>query len=326
MDRDLTLFQQGCVDLPVTLADYIYPAIQKQYVTMITLEADVLADEDLEAVHQMRVSLRRLRSQIQAFGAILDIPKVMGDKQIGRIARVLGKVRDLDVLHDNFKTYRVDLPDDEQIYVEKVASTIVKRRRKDILKVKLMLEDSDYQYFKLGLNNWLNNPQYLPTAQVEFGSVLPDLLLPVVGKLFLNPSWWFDLDAGFTPEVAVSHTIANHGATLHGLRKQVKSIRYLLEMFTDRYPPRYRDYLKDFKQIHQVFGQIQDNIVLDEFIRKVLGKRVATKLPKLYERIDRNNYLNWQTWQPIQSRYRQVETKREFQLLLIQGIIRSVDN
>jgi len=140
VDRDLTLQQAN--HQPVTLADYIYPAIQKQYVTILTLEADVLADDDLEAVHQMRVSLRRLRSQIQAFGSILDIPRVMGDKPIGKIARILGKVRDLDVLQDNFKTYRVDLPDAEQIYLEKVAATIAKRRRKDIASSRASISQS----------------------------------------------------------------------------------------------------------------------------------------------------------------------------------------
>lgn len=324
VDRDLTLLQQANHQ-PVTLADYIYPAIQKHYVTILTLEADVLADDDLEAVHQMRVSLRRLRSQIQAFGSILDIPRVMGDKPIGKIARILGKVRDLDVLQDNFKTYRVDLPDAEQIYLEKVAATITKRRRKDILKVKLMLEERDYQYFKLGLNNWLNHPQYMPTARLEIGSILPDLILPVVGQVFLNPGWWFDLDLGLEPESAVTQMLAIHGETLHSLRKQLKAIRYLMEMFPDRYPSRYREYLKDFKQIHQLFGNIQDNIVLDEFIRKALGKRAATKLPTLYDRMARSNYLNWQTWQPIQHRYRHSATKRELQLLLIQDIIHNLD-
>jgi CHAD domain-containing protein len=328
VDRDLTLFQQDCAKMPVTLADHIYPAIQKQYVTILTLEADVLADEDLEAVHQMRVSLRRLRSQIQAFASVLDIPKVMGDKQIGQIAKILGKVRDLDVLHDNFKTYRVDLPDSEQMCLDKVASTIVKRRRKEILKVKLMLNERDYQYFKLGINNWLNNPQYMPISSIEFSSILPDLLLPVVGQLFLNPGWWVDpkLDSQSEPELAVSQLLLIHGEALHSLRKQVKVTRYLMEMFVDRYPSRYRDYLKDFKQVHKLLGNIQDNLVLDKFIRKVLGKRVITKLPTLYSRIVRSNYLNWQTWQPIQERYRRLETKQEFQLLLIQDIIKSVDS
>ena len=320
MNQHLTLFESDCANKPVTtLADYIYPAIQKQYVTILTLEA-VLADDDVEAVHQMRVSLRRLRSQMQAFGSILDIPKVMGDKSIGKIAKVLGKVRDLDVLHDTFKTYRLDLPDAEKMHLEKVTSILTKRRRKEISKVKLMLDERDYQYFKLGANNWLNNPQYLPTAQVEIGSILPDLLLPVVGQLFLHPGLWSDLDSALDQKLAISQLLISHGEILHDFRKQVKATRYLLEMFVDRYTSSYLDYLKEIKQVHQLFGNIQDNMVLDKFIHKVLGKQAPTKLPTLYDRIAQNNQLNWQAWQPIQYRYQQSATRKEFQLLLIQGL------
>jgi CHAD domain-containing protein len=320
------LFQQDCATVPVTLADYIYPAIQKQYVRILTLEADVIADDDLEGVHQMRVSLRRLRSQIQAFSSILDIPKIMGEKSIGKIARVLGKVRDLDVLHHTCKTHLTSLPESEQVHLEKVASAIAKRRRKEILKVKLMLNEREYQYFKLGMNNWLNNPQYMPTARVEIGTILPDLLLSVVGKLFLNPGWWIDLEleTGGDLELAVSQVLLIHGDILHHLRKQIKAIRYLMELFPDRYPAKYSDYLHDFKQVHQLFGNIQDNLVLDKFIRKSLDKRAPMKLPTLYDRIARNNHLNWENWQPIQHKYRQSETKHEFQLLLIQDLIHNL--
>jgi CHAD domain-containing protein len=323
VDRNLTFLLPDCAALPATLADYIYPAIQKQYVTILTLEADVMADDDVEAVHQMRVSLRRLRSHLQAFGSVVDVPKVMGDKRIGEIARILGKVRDLDVLQETFKNYRVSLPEAEQPYLEKLASSILKRRRKETLKVKLMLNDRDYQFFKLGVNNWLNHPQYLPTARVALAEILPDLLLPVVGKIFLNPGWWIDLDVetGIDPESTVAQLLLIHGDVFHDLRKQMKALRYLMEMFPDLYPPRYRDYLKDFKQVHQLFGNIQDNLVLDKFIRKIVGKRAPTKLPILYKRIARNNHLNWQIWQPIQSRYRQSAIRQEFQLLLIQDLI-----
>jgi CHAD domain-containing protein len=320
------LFQQERATVPVTLADYIYPAIQKQYVRILTLEADVLADEDREAVHQMRVSLRRLRSQIQAFGSMLDIPEVMSEKSIGKIARVLGKVRDLDVLHQTCKHHLKNLPESEQIHLEKVDSAISKRRRKEILKVKLMLNDSEYQFFKLGMNNWLNHPQYLPTARVEIRVILPELLLSVVSNLFLNSGWWVDLEleTGGDPELAASQVLLVHGDTLHDLRKQIKATRYLMEMFPDRYPVEYNDYLQDFKQIHQIFGNIQDNRVFDKFIRKSLGKRSPMKLPTLYERIARSNYLNWDNWQPIQHKYRDPNTKQKFQSLLIRDIIHNL--
>jgi CHAD domain-containing protein len=323
VDRDLMLIEQNSTNATVTLADYIYPAIQKEYVTILTLESKVISDDDIEAIHQMRVSLRRLRSQIQAFGSILDIPTVMGEQQIGKIAKVLGKVRDLDVLKKTCKSREINLPDAEKIYIDKVLATILKRRRKEILKVKLMINDRDYQYFKLGINNWLNNPQYLPTATVPVGSILPELLLPAIGKLFIDPSWWIDLDldSGMDPELAVSQLLLIHGEVFHNFRKQVKATRYLMEIFIDRYPARYQEYLKDVKQIHQLFGNIQDNLVLDKFVRKVVGKRAPTKLPTLYERMTRSNYLSWHSWQPIQARYQQSATKQEFNLLLIQAII-----
>jgi CHAD domain-containing protein len=307
----------------VTLADYIYPAIQKQYIAILTHEADVIASGDVEAVHQMRVSLRRLRSIIQAFAQILDIPRVMGDQPIGKIAKTLGKVRDLDVLKDTCKDYQHNLPDSERSYLQEVISKISKRRRKAMFKVEAMLDDKGYQFFKLGLNNWLNNPQYTQTICVPIESILPDLLGSVVGRLFLNPGWWIDIDpdAADTSSAAGSQLLLVHGTVFHTLRKQVKATRYLMELFPDRYSPRYNDYLKDLQQIHKLFGNIQDGVVLDLFLQHILGKRVANKLPTIYAQIDRDRDLNWQTWQPIQDRYQQPETRRELQFLLTQDII-----
>jgi CHAD domain-containing protein len=251
---------------------------------------------------------------------------VMSEKQIGKIVKILGKVRDLDVLQSTCKNHKANLPDVEQIHLEKVIATIGKRRRKEILKVKLMLNDSDYQYFKLGINNWLNNPQYLPAAQVEIGSILPELLLPTISKFFIDSSWWIELglDSGIDPELAVSQLLLIHGDILHDFRKQAKATRYLMEIFVDRYTVQYANYLKDFKQIHQLFGNIQDNIVLDKFIRKSLGKQAPTKLPTLYDRITRSNHLSWDNWQPIQNRYRQSNIRQEFQLFLIQASIAEI--
>jgi CHAD domain-containing protein len=317
--QNLTLLERDKVSELVTLADYIYSAIQQQYIGIVTAEAQVLADESVSAIHQLRVNLRRLRSQIQAFSTILEIPATIGDNQIGKIARVLGKVRDLDVLKDNLKNYRTDLPESERSQLEQVTSAISKRRRKEILKVRSMFDAKDYQYFKLGINNWLNQPRYTPTAQLNCQEVLPDLLLSVICRFLLDAGWWLDGDlaGGDTPESAVSQLLLVHGDGLHDLRKQAKAVRYLMELFPDRYPPQYQDYLNEFKQVHQIFGNIQDNIVLDKFTRKVLGKQAATKLPKFYDRIASENWLNWQNWQPIRDRYRQPNTKQELKLLLI---------
>ncbi len=307
----------------ITLTDYIYPAIQKQYVAILSHEADVINEGDVEAVHQMRVSLRRMRSVIQAFVPILDIPKVMGEKQIAKVAKILGKVRDLDVLADTCKIQQIDLPESEKVYLNEIRSSIVKRRRKAIVKVQSMFETEDYQYLKLSINNWLNHAQYMPIAQVPIAEILPYLILPVVGKLFLNSSWWIDIDSASTdrPEAEFRDFLISNGSALHELRKQVKATRYLMELFPDRYSLHYNDYLHDLKQIHQLLGHIQDNIIFDNFAQRVLGKHAHTKLPTVYKQIAEQNYLTWQTWQPICHKYQQSATKQAFHLLLIQEII-----
>ena len=86
----------------------------------------------------------------------------------------------------------------------------------------------------------------------------------------------------------------------------------------------FTDFLKDFKQIHQLFGNVQDNLVFDKFMRKSLGKRAPMKLPTLYDRIARSNHLNWDNWQPIQHKYRDSNTKQELQSLLIRDIIHNL--
>jgi CHAD domain-containing protein len=307
----------------ITLADYIYPAIQKQYVAILSHEANVINDGDVEAVHEMRVSLRRMRSVIQAFVPILDIPKVMGEKQIAKVAKILGKVRDLDVLSNTCKTYQVNLPESEQVYLNEIRSTIAKRRRKAIIKVQSMFQTEDYQYLKLSINNWLNNAQYMPIVQVPIAEVLPYLILPVVGKLFLNSAWWIELDLALSnhPEIEIGEFLVTNGTAFHDLRKQVKATRYLMELFPDRYSIHYNDYLHDLKQIHQLLGDLQDNFIFDDFIQRVLGKHAKSKLPTIYKQIANHNYLTWQTWQPICNKYQQSTTKQAFHLLLIQQII-----
>jgi CHAD domain-containing protein len=59
----------------------------------------VVADEDIEAVHAMRVSLRRLRSTLDAFAPAFPARRLRRElRLVRRLADALGAARDLDVL------------------------------------------------------------------------------------------------------------------------------------------------------------------------------------------------------------------------------------
>ena len=61
--------------------------------------AAVVLDEDSEGVHQARVGIRRLRSDLRTFGALLNAEQVRPLRdELRWLADTLGRVRDLDVL------------------------------------------------------------------------------------------------------------------------------------------------------------------------------------------------------------------------------------
>jgi CHAD domain-containing protein len=49
----------------------------------------------------------------------------------------------------------------------------------------------------------------------------------------------------------------------------------------------------------EYLGQMQDAVVLREFIRQELGKKSAQQLPLLNDRLEQSLQQAWQNWQPI---------------------------
>jgi CHAD domain-containing protein len=301
----------------VALADYSYLGIQKQYIKLLSYEGDVLADKDPEALHQMRVTLRRLRTAMKAYSMVLDLPAAMRDRRLAKIGKVLGKVRDLDVLTVACKDYKAHLPSNEQAYLAELRSSLNKRRDQATFKMRSMMEDKSYHHLKLSINDWLNQPRYQPIGKVALVEILPDLILPAIGQLFQHSAWWLIPEAQESPDLKAEELLLTQGHLFHDLRKQIKYNRYLLELFTDFYSDRYCDFLGDFKQIQKLLGTIQDTLVFNHLLNRMLGKNVHRKMPTFSEQLVGERDRAWQSWQPIQHRYQQLETRQELKLLLM---------
>jgi CHAD domain-containing protein len=86
-----------CTSPDITVGQFAYQVIAQQYRRMVNQEQGVLADNDPEYLHQMRVGSRRLRTALQVFSQVVKLPRKAGVKQIRNIARTLGSLRDLDV-------------------------------------------------------------------------------------------------------------------------------------------------------------------------------------------------------------------------------------
>ncbi len=314
------------VTKPQTLGDWAYLAIEKHFHKTIKHEADVLKDKDPEALHQMRVGMRRLRTAVTGFAPALDLPKYAQEKHIAKIARILGTLRDLDVLEEALKShYQPALPKSEQKVVDTALKHLEQQRQQAFNEVKTTLEKSRYQDLKQAFTEWLKQPSYQQQADLPILDVLPDLLLPQVSHLLLHPGWLVGTkaeNAEIQPLRNMSHEaieqeLALHGNLLHSLRKQTKRVRYQMELFTNFYGATYNAYLEDIKAIQGILGEIQDSVVLGEFLGKALDLKTDKLPPNLSEKLAESRYQAWQQWQPFQIRYLNIQIRQSFRSELL---------
>lgn len=304
---------------PKTLGDWGYLAIEKHLKKTLKHENDVLKDKAPEALHQMRVGMRRLRSAIAGFDSALSLPKASQEGNVAKIARRLGELRDLDVLKDALNRYYLMLPKTEQKVLDEVLDDLKKQRQKTLEQVQETLTHKHYEKLKKGFKSWLDEPSYKELALISIQEVLPDLLAPEISKFLLHPGWVIGVkakDKDKTLDIIsdlsweqVNQLLDTQGILLHSLRKQSKRARYQMELFSNFYNFPYNNYLNDIKTIQEVLGKIQDSVVLTEFLTDSLDKKIKL-IPTFTTQLSQSRYQAWQEWQQLQKKYLKTETRQ----------------
>ncbi|MGK7899686.1 MAG: CHAD domain-containing protein [Xenococcus sp. (in: cyanobacteria)] len=320
----------GHQDHAVTLKEWAKIAIAKHSRKMLKYEAEVLKDKDPEDLHQMRVGMRRLRSAIVGFAIALDLPQTANERNIAKIGRALGKLRDLDVLLAALEDdYRPILPKAEQKSLDKVIKSLLKQRKKALKQVRETLNSELYLDLTQGLQIWLEQPLYQTIGDLSIYPVLPDLLLPQISQLLLHPGWLvgIKLKEGSVqiPESldkkAIKQLLEAKEPILHDLRKVAKKTRYNLELFSPFYGETYSYYVKQIEQIQEILGQIQDCYVLRKILEKILQSEIAEQMPKLAKHFTNTRYGKWQEWQVLQEEFLEDKTRHELRQTIQQPIV-----
>ncbi len=124
--------------------------ITTQFHKMMTFKAGVIDGTDIEYVHDMRVTSRRLRAALRNFADCFSHKKEFRRhvKQVKRITSTLGDVRDLDVLIDCFEKNAQTVPEDAQIGVENLIKHLQREREKKRVPMLRMFEDFDRSHFE----------------------------------------------------------------------------------------------------------------------------------------------------------------------------------
>lgn len=190
----------------------------------------LLADQDPEYVHQMRVALRRLGSAFKVFSPVLPAHALQPPvADIRWLTQALGPLRDCDVFIENCMA-----PLTSQLQGHRGLRTFERacaRRREALQRAAARAVGSRrYQRFVLGLSAWLSSDDWHSLVEPEAARALR---LPVTAyaRSALTRRHKRVVERGR----GLSHLSA---AKLHRLRVATKKLRYAATFFAGLYPDR----------------------------------------------------------------------------------------
>jgi CHAD domain-containing protein len=123
--------------------------ITTRFREMMSYKEGAIDGSDIEAVHDMRVSSRRLRAAMQDFVDCFPKKKKFRKhlKKVKKLADAMGDVRDLDVLINCLEKDAQTLSDAEQIGVQNLIARLKQNReegRKPMLEIFKKLDAGDF--------------------------------------------------------------------------------------------------------------------------------------------------------------------------------------
>jgi CHAD domain-containing protein len=289
-----------------TVAEVAYALISQQYDRMIQPEPGVLADEDSECLHQMRVGGRRLCTALQVFDKTVNLPKSASQKRVRALMKILGKLRDLDVQIVAIREkYYPKINPAEQKHLHKLFMMLEKQRCEAFTEVSAALTHPRYEQLKTTYTDWLNDPKYTTIANLPLTLLLPELLSPQLANLLLHPAWL----------IPIGDISQASSSVLHDLRKTCKAMRYQAKFFTPFYGSAFQDWLKDLKQLQEDLGQVQDACILRQIIHNELDE--APQLPELEKALQAGQLGALVNWEALRHHYLNIDFRCQLHQMIL---------
>jgi CHAD domain-containing protein len=215
---------------------------------MLHFEAGTRSGEDPEDLHKMRVATRRMRAAWRVFDGAYR-PKVQRRyvKELRAIARVLGDVRDIDVLLEDLESYISELPAPGREAVEPLRAAW--RRQREVAR-KRMLAKLDSKGYREFVDDYLDFTESPGAAEILTPLGRPSLVRDTAGSRIL---------AAYEHVRAYDTVITWADVpTLHAVRIESKRLRYTMEYFSEVLPVTSRKLIAQVTEMQDHLGLMND--------------------------------------------------------------------
>jgi len=217
-----------------------------------------------DAVHQMRVAARRMRSALQAFGRVIDRDRTRElTMELKWIAGELGGARDSEVMAERLAAMLAELPD--ELILGPVAAAVTRsfaRRIADARQVAVAALDSDrYLALHNTIDALLAHPPLTPAANRPARRELPKSAARVYRRVALRMH-----DATSQPEGE------QRDVALHEARKAAKRLRYATEAVRPVLGKPAKRLQRRLKKVQELLGAHQDTAVSRPVLRELAAQ------------------------------------------------------
>jgi CHAD domain-containing protein len=233
--------------------------IDAQAARLRALDPAVRRDEP-DAIHQMRVTARRLRAALQAFPMVAPGPTRRLRGELRWLGQVLGDARDAEVLEQYFEQELARTPVElvigpAQARVTAHFAAAQAAGRDAVLEA---LDSPRYWGILDDLGRLLEDPQQTAAATAPAAEILPRAVAHAYRRAKHRMHRARRAPAGATRDVA-----------LHEARKAAKRARYAAEAVQPAFGKQARRFAKRMKAVQSVLGDHQDAVTARRVAREI---------------------------------------------------------
>jgi CHAD domain-containing protein len=245
-----------------SVQDVAFAALRLHFARALAREPGARLGADPEELHELRVAVRRLRAALRLWRDHLPGRTRRHGRELRRIGRALGGVRDLDVQIEWLREHAGDLPGRERDAVLAVVAALQRRRRAARREMLETLDSERTERFARRFAAWLRRgPRRKPRRGARpVADEAPRLVRDRMGTL-LRAGKRFDA--------------TSPPAQYHALRILAKHARYALEFHADVYGRPARRLIRRLVRLQDLLGEHQDAEVFLDRIRALLEDDVA---------------------------------------------------
>ncbi|HOU36908.1 MAG TPA: CHAD domain-containing protein, partial [Candidatus Omnitrophota bacterium] len=243
-----------------SMAEAARKTLRFHMLRMLASEAGTRAGVNIEALHDMRVAIRRMRTAFfvlaDAIDAEVTAPYL---KELKHAGRVLGRVRDMDVFREKAQAYlgafAKSTPPDLTLLMSAWDAEYARARSK-LLKY---LDSERYARFKEAFAAYLEIPMppsaNSPSPRVAIA--VPDLIATRLVEFYTSKSRLDQADADLTD--------------YHRMRIVTKYLRYTLEYFREVLGSEVEQAIGELKVLQDHLGALQDAVVACAHLHNVIS-------------------------------------------------------